>query len=421
MPSPTAVIRPAVQAAFLLTVMITTTGVVSAQAVGPAIPIWVDTVNSFRPAVAFDIIHEEYLVVWFNEQGPDSVDVYARRVAMDGSPGSWFSVISAAGAYFSSPTVAYNQVRDEYLVAWEFEYAPDDIDIWGSLISWNGGSIGTPFVINGDLDAQRAPDLAFNPNDDEYLLVYQNEWAGGLRDIAAQRVDGDGSLLSWANIATSSSGVRYSPRVEFSPELAKYLIGYSRDPNGMAIPDVAGKTAAPDLAGVSAAPEITIIDGSVHWAINPAVGAGAESFITQFNMPTDVRARRLAADGTPLGPTSGFLLATNPAMTQPSHSNAVARSDAVGFVSAFQVFGSNYADIYAQVVSPHSDRVLSGEFTVAVNNVSNHEVDIACAPWGTCLIVYQSDGNIEGKVIRLNLFGDDFEVGDTRNWSGVIP
>ena len=418
---PTAAKRVAARAVVMVIVMTAAAGVVSAQAVGPEIPIWVGAVESHDPVVAFDIIHEEFLVVWYNTQGPNTEDIYARRVNMDGSLSTWFSVVSATGEYHGSPAVAYSEVRDEYLVAWNYEYAAGDFDILGSLISWNGSSIGTPFTINNDLDNQDEPDVAFNPNDDEYLVVYGNSWIGGLRDIAAQRVDGGGSLLSWANIATSSGAGRYSARVVFSPEQNTYLIGYTRDAGGTAGIDVAGKIAAPDLAGVSIALEITIVDDSVDAAINPAVGATAEGFIAQYNLPVYPRARRLAADGTPLVLEPVFLLGVSLGITYPSRANAVARADAVGFVSAQQRFGPNYGQVYAQVISPSSDKILSRTFAVAVDHVWNGEVDIDCAPWGTCLIVYQSDTDIVGKIIRLNLFGDDFEVGDTRHWSGVLP
>ena len=420
---PTAAKRVAARAVLMVIVMTAATGVVSAQAMGPEIPIWVGAVESHDPVVAFDIIHEEFLVVWSNTQGPNTQDIYARRVNMDGSLGTWFSVVSAAGEHHNDPAVAYSEVRDEYLVAWSYEYAVGDYDIFGSLVSWNGSSIGTPFVINGNPEIQHDPDVAFNPNDDEYLVVYGNSWTSGLQDIAAQRVDGDGSLLSWANIATSPGGSRYSARVAFSPEQNTYLIGYTRWSGGVAGYDVAGKIAAPDLAGVSAAPEIAIVDDIIFGVYNPAVGATADGFITLYNLPTNVRARRLAADGTPMGLGSGFPLGHQSSLgiSYPSRANAVARADAVGFVSAWYQLGLVDADVYAQVVSPSSDNVLSPTFTVDDGVGHQLQVDIDCAPWGTCLIVYQSDTDIVGKIIRLNLFGDDFESGDTRHWSRVLP
>jgi len=423
MTSPTAAKWIAARTVSILIVMTAATGAVSAQAVGPEIPIWVNPVDSYRPVVAFDIIHEEFLVVWYNEQGPNTEDIYARRVNMDGSLGTWFSVVSAAGEHHGFPTVAYNQVRDEYLVAWSFEYAVGDFDILGSLVSWNGSSIGNPFVINEDPDNQFWPDVAFNPNDDEYLVVYCNDRIGGLADVAAQRVDGDGNLLSWANIATSPGVHRYWPTVAFSPEQNTYLIGYSRVVGGGAGVDMAGKTAAPDLAGVSAAPEIAIVDDYFDPVFNPVVGAAADGFIALYNLTNNVWARRLAADGTPLGPSSGFPLGHQGYIGAIwfIRYNAVARADAVGFVSAWYRFGSVDTGVFARVVSSTSDNVLSRTFNVAVGGLNQMPIDIDCAPWGTCLVVYENDNDIFGKIIRLSVFGDNFEVGDTRHWSVVVP
>ena len=151
----------------------------SGQAVGPEIPIWSDVgVNSSRPSVAFNILHEEFLVVWQNVQAPNTRDVYARRVNMDGSLSTWFSVVSSVNETHWNPDVAFNHLRDEYLVVWYYEYGIDDLDILGSLVSWNGSSIGTPFPVASAADYQMRPDVVFNPSVDEYLVVYENKWAG---------------------------------------------------------------------------------------------------------------------------------------------------------------------------------------------------------------------------------------------------
>lgn len=411
----------------LIVIMVTAlTGVASAQAVGPEIPIWVDTVPSYRPDVAFDIIHEQFLVVWYNQQGPSALDVYARRVNLDGSLSTWFSIVAGMGEKYFNPVVAYNHLSQEYLVVWTHEFSATDYDLWGSLVAWNGSTVGTPFSINLEVDKQDFPAVAYNPNGDEYLVVYGNTWAGGLRDIAAQRVDGDGSLLSWANISTSASADRYAPSVAFSPELDTYLIGYSRDSGGTAGIDVAGKIAAPSLVGVSPAPEITIVDDGTADVVNPALGANAGGFIAQFTLieasGADVRARRLTGDGTPLGSSSGFLVLDTPGVN-PGRTNAVARADAVGYVSAWENFGANYTQIYAQAISPGSDSILGPLYSyfVAGGNDWNCTPDIACAPWGTCLVVYESDNDIVARLIQLHIFGDPFELGNTSAWSAVVP
>ena len=56
--APTIVNGVPARVGLMVIVMTVLTGVASAQALGPEILIWVDTVPSYRPAVAFDIVHE---------------------------------------------------------------------------------------------------------------------------------------------------------------------------------------------------------------------------------------------------------------------------------------------------------------------------------------------------------------------------
>ena len=62
--------------------------------------------------------------------------------------------------------------------------------------------------LNDDSDRQWHAAVAYNSVDDEYLVVYENLWAGGLQDIDARRVRAsDGTPLgdpSGVNIATGA-------------------------------------------------------------------------------------------------------------------------------------------------------------------------------------------------------------------------
>lgn len=46
------------------------------------------------------------------------------------------------------PDIAYNSVRDEYLVVWT-NSAPGDSEIWGRRLRSDGSPIGDPFQISG--------------------------------------------------------------------------------------------------------------------------------------------------------------------------------------------------------------------------------------------------------------------------------
>ena len=65
--------------------------------------------------------------------------------------------------------------------------------------------------------------------------------------------------------------------------------------------------------------------------------------------------------------------------------------------------------------------MLSDTFTVAASAADEINVDIACAPWGICLVVYGKDSDIAGRIVRMGVFADGFEFGDTSAWPVAIP
>ncbi|MDY6876043.1 MAG: hypothetical protein SWK90_07590 [Chloroflexota bacterium] len=74
------------------------------------------------------------------------------------------------------------------------------------------------------------PAIAYNSNHDEYLVVWSNTRSGGAtKDIYAQRVRGDGTLLSNFTIVHNASFHNYEPDVAYSPAQDEYLVVYTYD------------------------------------------------------------------------------------------------------------------------------------------------------------------------------------------------
>jgi hypothetical protein len=202
---------------------------------GPIIDIWDDDVNNLVPDVAYNSLHDEFLVVWTNNRlDASTIDIYARRIASDGSLLSWFCVVSAPGTYHYSPSVAYSSAQDEYLIAYVYVNPNTGGDVWARRVHWNGSWMSNEFPIREEEGNQHYPEVAYNPDADEYLVVYENEdniTPNQLFGIVAQRVKAsDGSLVSWRNIATDSTPPiqhRYRPDVAYSAASNKYLIAYT--------------------------------------------------------------------------------------------------------------------------------------------------------------------------------------------------
>jgi hypothetical protein len=380
---------------------------------GPFINIWVDTVNNYEPAVAYNSNHDEYLVVWYNDQGGGTWDIYARRVDGDGSLLSNFTVFHDAGRWDWQPDVAYNPDQDEYLIVYTYESSSSDYDVFARLVKWNGADLGDPryaeFSINNESGIQWNPAAAYNSQNEEYLVVYENWWSGGLRDIDARRVDKDGNALGGAsgvNIATGTGELRTFPDVVYSETQNEYLIVYNHGPstNG----GIYGKVASHHLGTLSS--EITICDDSYDQDF-PAVAAGPDEYLVVWEDGDwgtnnyDIFARRVSGDGTPQGSSGGFEIdgvGDGNLHVDP----AVAYGAGYGYLVAWRYYeGGSNQNVYGRYVMPGHDSATGDEFAIDDDVDSQRYPAVACNSIGDCLVVEEdncsgADYEIRGRFVK---------------------
>jgi hypothetical protein len=151
----------------------------------------------YHPAVAYNYLHGEYLVVWHNTW-PGNRDIYARRVSRAGQILSWFCITTGVEDRFQ-PAVAYNWLNDEYLIVWMKEAGPDVYEIWGKVIPWNAPGTNAEFLIISWANRSFwTPRVAWNSWRNEYLVVWNalnttiGFPPGTPNDIAGLRVSASG-------------------------------------------------------------------------------------------------------------------------------------------------------------------------------------------------------------------------------------
>jgi hypothetical protein len=156
--------------------------------------------DQLGPAVAYGAASDEFLVVWEDHHwgfGGDW-DVYARRVAADGTPlGTAFGVAFDGAAHRLDPDVAYNSTHGEFLVVWEYEYSATDHDIYARRVTTAGELAGGEIAIATPGDYDSNPAVVFDPAAEEYLVIWErragsDEFAH--HDIYAQRLSAGGTL-----------------------------------------------------------------------------------------------------------------------------------------------------------------------------------------------------------------------------------
>ncbi|MDB4306015.1 hypothetical protein N9980_00450 [bacterium] len=400
--------------------------------VSDPIAVWDDDVNNRVTDVVYNPQHDEYLILFHNIRAA-SIDIYARRVAGDGTVLSWFAVVSGAGEKHVDARASYCPTQDEYLVAWtrQQDTGTKD-DVLARTVFWNGSSMGPIFAVVADVDHQRAPDVAYNQFDDEYLVVYHNQWGGGLEDVAAQRIRAsDRAFLSWANIATGSPD-RHYPRVAYLSEENTYLIAYTLEQKG-----VYAKLALANLAGVSVAPEIVIrFDPGIliSWPIGVAAGPGgylvAWKEVDPARTSVSARARHVNPAGVPPGPANGFLVSDSIGSWSAGDRVSVSSGLYGNFMVVWSADHSSIStDVEGAVVGPESNTTSAGPLPVSNETLNQFLPALDCAMAGACLVAYtddftqgvQADFDVRARLFRPVVFADRFETGDVLAWSNSVP
>jgi hypothetical protein len=154
-------------------------------------------VDAVHPSLAHNSIFGDYLVVWQNDR-PGFDDIYGQRVSGDSRlVGGWRAIAAGAGAERRTPDVAHNLNFNEYLVVWEHtDSATGALSIRGQRVDSNGSRVGKEFTISGPgPKTVRRPRVAHAFQAGLYLVVWeQNVQGSPASDIAGQMVVGDGTL-----------------------------------------------------------------------------------------------------------------------------------------------------------------------------------------------------------------------------------
>jgi hypothetical protein len=148
----------------------------AARAAGPIFEIFSDSLHQNYLDAAFNPATASYLVVWNTMQGSYTYDLWARPVLLDGTLLPAFNIDSDAGNTMEKVAIAADTTRARFLVVVLYTDDSGYNQILSHTVNWNGTDIGsTSYFYTGVWwDNGAGPAVAYNPQMDEYLLVYED-------------------------------------------------------------------------------------------------------------------------------------------------------------------------------------------------------------------------------------------------------
>jgi hypothetical protein len=354
------------------------------------------SVPEVSPAVAYNSQRQEYLVVWYNDRaGCD--DIQAQRVSRTGVLLSDFYVAAGCSDERRYPDVAYNSQDNEYLVVWEHWWGTQVV-ISGQRVSATGQLLGNEFHIADTYDYYYSePRVGYASTSDRYLVVFGYDWVGS-RGIQALEYHWDGSnnvLGSTFDIVpTTATDAPDQPDLAYNRSRNEFLVVWRQMPSGGDY-DVYGRRVK--MAGGAgtlgaAFPIATSADDEVTPAVAavptvPNEGQYLVAWERDSGINRDIRARTVAGDGT-LGSARAL---ANTGWSE--HSPAVA-----GCESSHQFLATW---VWIPVVTPPAMMQVQGralaldgvplDGTTTVGGGQVFEVAVASGPVGDFLVAFDDN------------------------------
>jgi hypothetical protein len=246
-----------------------------AEAVGREVTISDSDNEKYLPAVAYNGDRQEFLVVWHNLSGTGVRDISAARLDRFGKVISTFIV--ASGVYSrAQPAVAYDDVRNRYLVVYIYDFAGDgsDWDVYGRLIPWSGPDNAlTEFPIYWEVDSQWNPKVAYSHGDDEFLTVWGNSSAVANPSVSYRYVLANGTP-DWAQTLAGDATHTYTnPDLAYNPLRDEYMVVYEIDAVDVAARRLdhtgilSSQVMVADWADTELSPAVAACPGQDQWLV----------------------------------------------------------------------------------------------------------------------------------------------------------
>lgn len=362
-------------------------GQVQSPIMGPFIEIWTDVFENNHPSVAYNSLRNEFMVVWYTKESSTKWSLWGRRVGPDGALSGVIEIRRFENDKSPDPVIVYNPERDEYLVAFKWVYFGDLLtDIGAHVLTWEGTR--TRDIIVSDallLLEEEGPAVALNRNTGEYLVVWTERENPTTYIIKGRRIDALGKPLEIRKLAGVANEFRGSPAAAYNPLDNNYFIVYGWE--GGAPPKILGVTCSADLNTIGL--ERQVSGGTVD--MYPAIAFGAGEFETVWwKIENSLLARRISAQGDPLGPAAGLTVMpyNNPIYPRDPDIAYLGKDLFLSVAGIWNPTTADEGDIAGRLLKTGLDQPYEDLFYIDASPNFQSLPRVACDSQGSCLVVY---------------------------------
>jgi hypothetical protein len=196
--------------------------------VGNVFTVTTENLREVNPAVAYNPDREEYLVVWYNDRSGND-DIRAQRISKNGELVGGAFYVAGGSVERRHPDVAYNRQNQEYLVIWEEHTTA--VNIVGQRVPETGGTQGGEIDITnhaGPAEA-RTPKVAYASTDGKWLVVWSFSPWGNDWSIRGVNVEDDGSVANDFSVSHDPGGqAREVPDLAYNRARNEFLVAWQQ-------------------------------------------------------------------------------------------------------------------------------------------------------------------------------------------------
>jgi len=279
--------------------------------------------HEWMPDIAYNPVENDFLVLW-HTSGPFEVggvvlySIDGQRVSSEGGlAGAPISLFTPFGGYAALPRSAHNVFQNEYMVTFAMGPEYNGRDSYIAILGGSGNIVQTPICVNDTPTNTSHQFLAFNSQDREYLLSFNDYDANGKSDNLGFILDEAGNVISNMFGIGSPAGDQFTPCPVYNPIDNTYLLSWEdfrhapgpwqQGPNDLygALLDADGNM----LAEIPVIEDCGMPDAGTQWTPDIAHNPDRDEFLVLWGdtrpsliNSSGIVGRIILADGTPAGP-----------------------------------------------------------------------------------------------------------------------